>query len=511
VNIDYANSARSLEGQVSPRKVSFLLYLVLFLGWGIVTFAFLLPDGFDTTFSYCCQKSLSVFATNAQIQEYFGLSDAGSYAHGGALLLKTGSHLPPGGAPLWSPGMFLIHAAILKVVGLDGPASLGLALLAGLSWTAFCTLLSAVAYQMTARTISLLTPAVLFLFPATRDYLLGVGIFYSEPISVALFGAALLLAAASAMQHNWRKAVASGIAFAAAAYVRSTFEIVMHPAAMLLIVCSLASLIIILLNRRKISRSDNSGTLAWLGQANGQSFADLKIVAIIFMVFYSLTIPYRLMNLERYGRASWDFADYYFAYPWLPDSEFTPGQNFILRGGGNTACRINKPQCDEFAKRRNQSSNPNAVSINEYKSAFYRTAISSPFAWLRAKAPVIIEFWFSMPTFGPPVQGSYRHGILAAAFIMISILVAAYLLIRHWLFWPAIFIGGYLGGSLVIWNLVHLEVRYIYPVQALSPVLAIIALGALLSTLPTRFRRPARRNLIPFHDRDQTIGYIARE
>ncbi|MBM6583771.1 hypothetical protein ILT44_26570 [Microvirga sp. BT689] len=522
MNTKKADHAYSLGNQ-DPQVRSFLVLLVgLFSLWAVVTFIFLLPNGISTTFNYYCEflsdgitfsclneKAISLFATNSQIQEHFGFSDGGSYARGGALLLKTGSPLSPGETPLWSPGMFWIHALILKVVGPSGPAVLGLVLVSGFSWAIFCTLFSIVMYQITARPVGLLAPITIFIFPATQEYLLNIGIFYSETVSVALFGSALLLTASAAMFRDWRMAVVAGISFTAAAYLRSSFEIVMHPAAVLLVVFWGACILILILGRRDSDRLSNGRkwTRIWIERANSRSFADFKIVAIVFVTFYALTLPYRLLNLERHGSASWVFGDYYFAYPWLTDGEYTQVQSFVLRGGGNVACRIDRQRCEEFATKRRQLG-AQAVPIKDYKAAFYDTATSSPIAWLREKAPVIVKFWFSRPTFGAPVQGPYWPGILAAALIAASVLLATYLVVGYWLFWPTVFIGGYLGGSLVIWNLVHLEVRYVYPAQVLSPVLAAIALVVFLSTLPGGIWRRAHRKLPAFTTHAKPVELI---
>lgn len=445
-----------------------LLFLSIVFLWTFIILIILLPHGKQSEFTYCCGNMLSVMSTNAQLQDYFGYSDAGSYARGGLLLYQTGTELSTGGAPQWAPGMFWVHALLLKAMGISGPVALGMVIISGFAWAIFCALLSTFAYRVTQQKLALAIPSLFFMIPAVSDYLLKIGLFFSETISFSILGCAFLLSAEAFLRKDDRFSILAGLLFALAGYFRASFEITFHPIAM-------AGFFLISVNFfiNKYIRIKDKNNIDYI------SF--IRVFIIIVTVFYSLTIPYRIKNYISYNRASWDFTDYYFEYPWMQSSEYSQDQGFVLNGGGNIACRVDPVRCADFEQRRKREGR-SSITIPEYKEAFFQTLIARPIAWFNKKTPYFTKFWFSRPTFGQPVVDSFWPGIITAIFVLLTLTLSIFLFFSAGIFWPLAFSTGYLGGSTLLIYLVHIEARYMYLFQVMSPVLFIITVAPLMVT-----------------------------
>lgn len=463
-------------GGPKRRHRKFAMLLFVFAAWGGIVTAAMLRGGADETFEYCCGRILSLWSSNADIQEVFGMSDAGSFARGGERLLETGSELGPGSAPVWSPGMFWIHAAILGLVGKQGPAVLAMVAVSAVAWASFLTLFSALLMRWTRSRLLAFFPLLLFAIPSVWRYIFQMGVFFSETIAIPVFGIGLLLLAEASRQGRTALAIGAGFMLTTAAYLRSTFELLMQPILVLL----LLAVAIEVARTFWGSRKAGIGTEMVEGQSAVRDIlysvvvrARLGMTAIALLVYYALTIPYRLFNYMRFGQFRWGFTDYYFIYPWMPDEEYSDGQQFVLRGGGNIACKVEETLCQRFAENR-RLYGEHFHSSDVYKDEFFKAFLNNPIEWITLKAPIVGRHWMSEPTMGEPIVTNPVPGLMLAAMVTAATILAIYLVWRR-VYFPVIIIGGVLGGSVVIWLLLHMEVRYTYPIQILAPLLLIIA------------------------------------
>jgi len=462
---------------------------LVFVFWLLVTLAFIFPSGPRTTFSYCCNWVLPLTATVGQIQDHLGQSDGGSYARLGIQLAETGRWTAPGSAPLWSPGMPAIYAMIYLVVGKDGPAALLLALISAVAWAAFCYAFAAMAFRYSGRRLAWAAPALLFLVPATTSYLMKMGMFFSETISTAFCGIGICLLLGAAMDRSLARGALAGAFLIGSGLIRNAVEIASQFIFALTVGLVVLALLVWLSDcywRPRAADSERRNPLAWI-YALGQS-REIAVLVAAMVVFQAGATAYRLNNYIYFKEFRWSFTDYYLVYPWLTDAEFSSIAEFIRRGGGNLACKIDQDACERFRQVR---ASGGVIPPDVYRNHWYATVVRHPVAWLEYKVPIITEYWMSQFAWGGPVPGAGPWAIVDALALPAACILLIIVLCRNRD--VALFAAGtgLLGGFAALVIVVHLEVRYLIPLQVLGPVFMALCLARLF---PLPQPLPAHKN-----------------
>ena len=130
------------------------------------------------------------------------------------------------------------------------------------------------------------------------------------------------------------------------------------------------------------------------------------------------------------------------------------GGTFIFHGGGNLVCRIDAGACGDTANAKN---------------LFIKTFIDHPVQWYSLKFAVIGAYWFtSLKDFGeinnkPTTVDMVMNGLLLFTLIVLVALLFSRRVRSHGpfilLMW---FNAAFFSAYLLIFTLVHFEVRYFY-------------------------------------------------
>jgi hypothetical protein len=424
--------------------------VIILAFYSLVIFWIIAPRGFATEFNYS-GGLLSMTSDASDIIGVFGGSDAGSYARCGIRWHLGESMYGVGCLPLWPPGMFFYYKLAMDTMGPNAPMVLIFVLSNSLVW-GFVFLLLYKAFSVNIpKIISLLLPLLFIFLPYVREFLWGATIVMSESLSIGLFLISQLSIYLSVFgNRRLLYAVLFGVTLSLAAYFRAQFYLFFIIQALLIL---LFFLLMFLFRKfkyiRHVPNKSNLGLTLILG----------------ILISMSLLMPYLLWNKYKIGEARWFNADYYFAYPWMKDYEYTAIQGWILQGGGNVACKVNPTRCYEFHQRR-LNNGVASISAEEYKAAFMKTLMHNPFDFALTKYTYLSPYWFSGPS--DSIPNNKGHGLVGILILSQLIFCFAFIFVRIKKFFTPdilalniIFISTLLGNVIVFMG-THFEVRYFY-------------------------------------------------
>jgi hypothetical protein len=442
--------------RVAPWALVWLLYVGILL-------AAALPGGLDTDISVM-GVGIPLVATNEQMSQKLGDSDAAVYARGGKEIVEHGWVKQQWYTVLWPPGFFVFQAIVLWLVGADGPALAGILLLTVMVWAAALTLLHSLCRLVFNPATSVLLPLSFLLFPFFREYFLRSGVVFSESLSAALWSAGFLSLLLAAIQRSAGAAILGGMLFAAAAYVRASVDLAMLIGSMIVAI----DCVLIVFYGWRIRRAGLMREAALLWTNN-----EWKAILLALLVFHAVTAPYRVHKALKHETIMFSAGDYYFKYLWQPPEEYTPIQGYILEGGGSVACITSPRICKELALDRSVRGDE-AHSVETYKKLAFAALASQPIQWLAHKARYLPKYWFSRPSVTTAVPGSRVPGIVIAIAFLVSLVGLPFALatrLGHGLLFgmAVVYVGHF-----VIFLFVHYEVRYLYWLQSSSVLFAVV-------------------------------------
>jgi hypothetical protein len=399
-------------------------------------------------------------ATLIEYAKSTGYSDPVFFATGALDIARHGWFTPDHMwlVTLWPPGFMLLEGAVLRLFGEGAPFLIPLLILSALACATWMTLLRKYLLRSgSSHTLATLGPLVPFAFPLSWFFLLSpLGLSFGETFSISfyLIGFSLVLLAfrARSIRGSLYQAALAGLAIAAAAYVRSQFELLVVvltvSAAALFAVAGLGFLF-----RRKTY-------VSWLA---------LAIVAVTLVVAHIAMAPWRYHNFQYTGFYSWvRTSNAVFESALRPEEELrSSGAHFVVAGGGNLACRLQPDYCGQ--------------TDSMY---FYKAFFKNMRAWVAHKVQLLPMYWMAPPQRGAMVwvgaEGTLMEKLANIGFF-------GCLLLGLWRLWairrePVFPLQAWMQLSLygclaAVYTLVHLEARYMY----LPKIFAVMALVTLLA------------------------------
>lgn len=366
---------------------------------------------------------------------------------------------------LWPPGFMVLEAAVVRVVGEDGPFLVPLLVLGALGCAAWMTLLRQyLLHSGSGARFAAAAPLLPFAFPLSWFFLLGpLGLAFGETFAISLYLTAFLLVLLGLRARAWWKgvlaAVLAGLAIAGAAYFRSQFELLVLFLTLgggaIFAFAALAFLL-----RRK----------TYVGART------LVIVAVTLVVAHGAMAPWRYHNFLETQEPRWVYTSaLVFENALTPEQRLlSQGAGFVVAGGGHLACKLEPAYCGQ-----------------KDEIYFYGAFTKHMREWVAYKAQLAAKFWMAPP----------RHGAISSAVVSSSILhkalnlaFLALLLFGLWRLWairrePAFPLQAWVqlstyGCLLAVYTLVQLEARYFY----LPKIFAVVAFASLM--IPRRPRNP---------------------
>jgi hypothetical protein len=347
---------------------------------------------------------------------------------------------------LWPPGFVILEALIIKVFGINVPLVLALQVIAAALFAFVLMLLYAVLRERISSRLAILLPLAIFLFPVSRAFLLEpVGITLGESFAIGFFLSGVLLSLHSVQSGLLRYAVGAGFCLALSAYFRSQFEF------FIIVLTGIGILYILLM---------------WL--VRFQMFAGVnrlqftKRLLIILLVAHVCMAPWRMYHWIYHNSPQWlNAGSYAFSnYVKTTDQLRANQGGFVVDGGGNLPCLINADICGD-------THNAKQVTIKIF--------LEHPVEWYAVKVKLMRDYWFSSVTNWVNLVHDATLMELTVNLILLATLISAVFLqltrrVRNqelglMLLWVNI---SLVISFVVIFTLIHLEVRYFYFLKILG-------------------------------------------
>jgi hypothetical protein len=434
----------------------------------LILLAAALPDGPDAEIRVF-GVAVPLAATNGQMSQSFGDADAAVYAKGAKEIVDYGWIKQPWYTTLWPPGFFVFQAAVLTLVGPHGPALAAILIMTVMVWAAAFTLLHHLCRTVFSAGVSFVLPLCFVLFPFFREYFLRSGVVFSETLSAALWTTGFVLILLAAVHRSSLRAIAAGVLFAAAAYVRASVDLVLLLGSLIVA----ADYVLMVLYGCRARRTNHRQEAARLW-----SNPEWRAILLAVLAFHAATMPYRIYKAWKHQTVMFTAADYYYRYLWQPPEEYTPLQGFILEGGGPVACITNPVICEELTLDR-KARGDGAHSAELYKKLAFAGLLSQPVRWVAYRAKYLPKYWFSRPSASTPVRGSLVPGLLLFVALVGSVACAPFLLSKRFGQFLLYSMGMVYLGHFIMFLFLHYEVRYLYWLQS-SIVLFAISIAVCL-------------------------------
>ena len=269
---------------------------------------------------------------------------------------------------LWPPGFILLQSSLIKLFGIDAPILLFLQLIAS---CLFAYVLLEFFYFSSRilkgnRLFSFTVPLVIFCFPVARVFLLQpTGVSLGESFAISFFLLAFFQLFKEPRKCLWGHSIISGLFLALSAYFRSQFEFIVLMLSAWLLVFYLFSKIGLI---KKISQKSN--------------LTFYKNMLIALTVAHVLMLPWRTYHYVEQGMPAWVST----ILVTMDNSVMTTSYlkehhgEFVVEGGGNLVCRIDKTTCGDREHAR---------------KLFFKTLLTNPIAWYKVKLGIVGKYWFS--------------------------------------------------------------------------------------------------------------------
>jgi hypothetical protein len=365
---------------------------------------------------------------------------------------------------LWPPGFVFLEALIIKTLGPGAPVLLVLQILASVLFSVVLLLLYELLSTCVPSKLAFTLPLLIFTFPVSRVFLLQpIGVSLGESFAIGFFLVSVLLALRSVLRSQIRYAIYAGLCLALSAYFRSQFELI------LLALTGWGVLLVIAIQLTRLRKTIEPKFLK----------SSLKTIAVVLLIAHSATVPWRAYHWIYQGDPSWVQTSNLVYENSVKSVAQLPGSaGFMVAGGGNLVCKIDPAACGD---------------IGNAKRLFFNTLIMHPIEWYSHKFDVIGKYWFSSvqnwtdaSTYKATSVDVATNGI----FLIALIALAAFLFTRKlrsygsWilLVW---FNAALFSAYLLIFSLVHFEVRYFYFPKIAGIFMALIVV--------CQYFRPAER------------------
>jgi hypothetical protein len=422
----------------------------------------------------------------AQIWEHSDLRDQGSYLHAALSLIATGRNTQEWAwvLNLWPPGMVWLDAGIIRFSPLDYGVTIGL--ITALLWSATLSVLTwpFMTRMKPALVVLLVELAILGTSPF-QSWMFDEGLFYADGLAAGSFllGLALIvnrLRTAAPIQGWIRDGIYVGIAFAAAIYLRASYQLVAWALAALAL--TVTGMIIV----RKI---------------RGLPSADLGRQAIL-LISAALTVPLLMQPYTAFvqqDRARTQFVmtqELSYAAAWQnPQLDSVP--EWVLDGGSTLGCDIDPGEC---ALIHRAQSGGKVFTPNELRDALVKAIAAHPLAFVGNRTSYVAKQWFA------DELGSYFHkktdyragpvsysssdnlnpgqGLFYLMLLIVALVAACILAARGR--WTLLVIPIMAMAILAPLAIVHVEVRYLIPLKLIGLLAPILIL--MLREQPSRSR-----------------------
>ncbi len=385
-----------------------------------------------------------IWATPKELSSYFGLSDSGSYLRL-AMDLRDFRIEPENNwiLSLWPPGM---PALLFVLLSIPLPITPLIALVVAIFWTLPTYFL--LDFFSKEKGLPYILIWVLFWHanPVFWNWLLSEGVFYSEPLGLALSATSCVLLIKLSMtkgSHLKKDLVLAGTTAAASLFFRPTLIFPFASAAFLFAIWFLAK------NAQTI-RSLFVGT------------KNLFIQALPFLLpFITITAPWTFIVLTfiHPGNPSWVSNDYLWGQRWMTSEYLNSiGAQFLVEGGANWACLLDPVKCRELEPMAILQLSDNFDNLRRLS---FEAAISNPLAFLEFRLGNMSRAWITLP--GNPIGSASNATTVLSLIVLILLLVASIIKKRF-------SIGNYLFASAVLSQVAilifaHTETRYLLPIH----------------------------------------------
>jgi len=324
-----------------------------------------------------------------RMAEIFNLRDSGSYLRAALDLIATGQNTPQWAwvLNLWPPGMVWLDAAIIRFSPLDYGVTIGL--ITALLWSATLAVLTWPFMRMVkpALIVLLVELAILGTSPF-QSWMFDEGLFYADGLAAGSFllGLALIVnrVRSAAPAQIWiRDGIYAGIAFAAAIYLRASYQLV--PWALAALSLGIAGMIIV-------------------KRVRGLPTTDLGRQAIL-LIFAALTVPilmqpYTAFVQQDRGRTRFVMTEeLVYQNVWKSPQLGTFPQS-SLDGGATVGCDIDPAECAliHLAESRGKVFTP-----VELRDALVKAIVAHPLQFIGNRGSYVAKQWFADEI------GSYSH------------------------------------------------------------------------------------------------------
>jgi hypothetical protein len=426
-----------------------------------------------------------------RMAQIFGFGDSGSYLKAAFNLVATG-HNTPQGTPewawvlnLWPPGMVWLDAVIIRFSPLDYGVTIGL--ITALLWSTTLSLLTwPFMRAVKPALVVLLVELVILGTSPFQSWMFDEGLFYADGLAAGSFLLGMALIAnrvrSAAPAQVWiRDGIYAGIAFAAAVYLRASYQLV--PWALAALALGIAGMIIV-------------------KRIRGLPSGDLGRQAIL-LVAAALTIPLLMQPYTAYlqqvrGRSQFvTTQELSYAAVWK-SQQLDSIPQWAQDAGSTVGCDIAPAEC---ALIHRAQADGKVFTPGEFRDALSEAIVTHPIQFVGNRVSYVSEQWFADEV------GSYFHqktdyktgpvsysssnnlnpgqGLLYLV-LLIAAIVAAFKLAARGR-WALLIIPLMAMALLAPFAIVHVEVRYLIPLKVIGLLAPILVL--MLREQPARSRR----------------------
>ena len=361
---------------------------------------------------------------------------------------------------LWPPGFMVLEGMVLKLFGVDAPFIFILIILNSIFIAFFLSVFRAYLLPMMAVYFASLIPLLPLLFPVIRIFLFQPGgIILGEGFAIVFFLISMFLVPLSVRSRSWKLAVIAGLLLALSAYFRSQFQL-------LVMFLTLTAIFLVagyfLILRGRVAKSER-GDIAYV----------IRTIVIVVGIAHIAMAPWRIHNLldPNVQSPSWVLTEnLVYTNAGKTDKELNDaGGGWIVRGGGNLACKLEPTYCGKSDKGK-----------------FYLVLQNNLVNWTHHKFGIADEYWFSplnsLRDYVFPISSPSRLDMAINLVFLFCVLLTFPLLWwtrRHRdsliYFWEC---ASFYSCFLAVFTLVHFETRYFYAMKIFS-IFIFIALSSL--------------------------------
>lgn len=449
-------------------KHSTLILIPLYLA-AIYFGSIFLPDAISCRLISNVPGELTFHSTPSEIMTCFGGSDMGSYIRGAFALEEHGlAAFTSLGYGTWPPGFSFLELGIIRANILPFP--IVLFSITALLWSIVFHRLYYLLRQTTevGVLLAVFAPLFLLILPFIYNIAIHYYLYWSEPISAAIFLIAIL--------DIWRLALLGkgisivwaiyfGFLFAACAYLRAQYDLIF------MAMSGMAFLVLLIHWKYAAKRDISNNPLS-------RKIYKTWIISIllIFATFQSLVLIYKMHRYEIANTATLASVSYIFENAWMQGDDLRArGGGFFVDGGGNSLCAVDAMKCSEFEARRRLGEK---ISIDEYMKAAFLVVINKPVDFFSYKFQYFWRAWINHINNDSLVVIFFND--LFSICLVIAGVAGFRKTRRYYLTELALFSAIFIGATAFSW-IIHFEPRYLLPVK----LIGFVWIFVIVARLPT--------------------------